>query len=65
MGFLESFNRGLSGNDGYEFADRQVACAHCGGTAFDKGEPERHGPRLPELRPPRVVLVIRTAIFIK
>ena len=36
MGFLESFNRGLSGNDGYEFADRQVACAHCGGTAFDE-----------------------------
>ena len=28
MGFLESFNRGLSGNDGYEFADRQVACAY-------------------------------------
>ena len=36
MGFLESFNRGLSGDDGYEFAGRQVACAHCGGTAFDE-----------------------------
>ena len=36
MGFLESFNRGLSGDDGYEFAGRQVACSHCGGTAFDE-----------------------------
>ena len=36
MGFLEAFNRGLSGDDSYEIAGIQVTCAHCGGTAFDE-----------------------------
>ena len=80
MGFLESFNRGLSGDDGYEFAGRQVACSHCGGTAFDERSAqlntmgltfldldwaERRGPRLQRLRPPRMVLVTQVRKGIK
>lgn len=36
MGFMESFNRGLSGEGEYERAGRRVTCSHCGGTEFDE-----------------------------
>ena len=36
MGFMESLNRGLSGDSGYERAGRQVVCSHCGGVEFDE-----------------------------
>lgn len=36
MGFLESFNRGLAGDDQYEIAGHIVTCSHCGGEEFDE-----------------------------
>ena len=36
MGFMESFNRGLSGDREYERAGKQVVCSHCGGTEFEE-----------------------------
>lgn len=36
MGIVDSFKRGLSGDDSYEVAGKPVTCSHCGGEAFDE-----------------------------
>lgn len=36
MGFMEEFDRGMSGSHRYEIAGRSVACSHCGGEEFDE-----------------------------
>lgn len=36
MGFMEGFNRGLTGNYRYEIAGKPVVCSHCGGDEFDE-----------------------------
>lgn len=36
VGFISSFKRGLSGDDSYEAAGRQVECAHCGSVDFEQ-----------------------------
>lgn len=36
MGFLDGYNRGLSGNYRYEIAGKTVVCSHCGGEEFDE-----------------------------
>ena len=35
MGFMESFRRGLSGDDSYEIAGHSVVCSHCGSEHFE------------------------------
>lgn len=36
MGFMDGFERGLSGNYRYEIAGKAVVCSHCGGEEFDE-----------------------------
>ena len=36
MGFMDGFERGLSGNYRYEIAGKTVVCSHCGGEEFDE-----------------------------
>lgn len=35
-GIFESFKRGLNGDYGYQIADKQVVCSHCGGAEFEE-----------------------------
>ena len=36
MGFMDSFRRGLEGDDTYEVAGIQVVCPHCSGSTFEQ-----------------------------
>ncbi len=44
MGFMDEFDRGLSGDSGYEVAGRAVVCSHCGGEEFEERSAQLNTP---------------------